>query len=319
MLYTCSVPTHLSTCNTPQPVTSHGLQQAWFAGAMGSLETLANTAEASHSAALRSAITRAEAVLTASVATGKVEAGPVGAPLKVSRMVGFLDPNNLELNVAVPAGIQWFKMAAMPLTVLWYQRPVGATDWSAISETACWGDGHQNCGSYDADGNFFKFITLLLAADDHCFTNVQYRAELYVGGRLAGAPTLGPKSDFIATNLAPALAESMNVGVCVPSTWHLQPTMNLRLSVTGTKETVTGPLSTAEMSYASPGHKAGVYVFRLYPPRTVASGAVANMPSLVEATGNAAISVLEGRGLPSDMKPEDQWAPTAVWAPTCRT
>ena len=100
----------------------------------------------------------------------------------------------------------------------------------------------------------------------------------------------------------------MNVGVCVPSTWHLQPTMNLRLSVTGTKETVTGPLSTAEMSYASPGHKAGVYVFRLYPPRTVASGAVANMPSLVEATGNAAISVLEGRGLPSDMKPEDQSA-----------
>ena len=49
MLYTCSVPTHLSTCNTPQPVTSHGLQQAWLAGAMGSLGTLANTAEASHS------------------------------------------------------------------------------------------------------------------------------------------------------------------------------------------------------------------------------------------------------------------------------
>jgi hypothetical protein len=315
MLYTCSVPRRLVTCDKPQPVTSHGLQQDWLAGAMGSLETLANTAEAAHSPALRSAITRAEAVLTASVATGKVESGPVGSPLKVPRMVGFLDPNNLELNVAVPAGIQWFKMAAMPLTVLWYQRPVGATDWSAISETACWGHGQQDCGSYDAAGNFFKFITLLLASDNQCFTNVQYRAELYVGGRLAGALTLGPKSDFIATNLTPALAKSMNVGVCVPSTWHLQPTMSLTLSVTGTNETLRGPLSTAEMSYASPDHKEGVYVFRLYPPRTVASGAVANMQSLVEATGNAAIGLVGGRGLPSDMKPEDQWAPTAIWGP----
>ena len=70
---------------------------------------------------------------------------------------------------------------------------------TVLSETACWGDGHQNCGSYDADGNFFKFITLLLAADDQCFTNVQYRAELYVGGRLAGALPLALR----ATSLPP--------------------------------------------------------------------------------------------------------------------
>jgi hypothetical protein len=132
---------------------------------------------------------------------------------------------------------------------------------------------------------------------------------------LAGSLSLSPKSDFIATNLTPALSEAMNVGVCVPSTWRLQPTTQLTSPVYGTSTTVSGPLSTSEVSYASAGHKEGVYLFRLYPLRTLPDGTEASMQSVVRATAAAAIDVLKGHGLPSDIAPEGGWSSTAIWGP----
>jgi hypothetical protein len=204
-------------------------------------------------------------------------------------------------------------MAGMPLTVLWYERPSGGTRWSAISETACWGHGQQNCGRYDRQYNIFQFVTRFLAADDQCFTNVEYRAELYVGGNLAGSLSLGPKDDYIGTNLAPALSKAMNVGICAPSGWHLQALSKLTLPVYGTKATVSGTLSTSELSYASADHKEGVYLFRLYPPRTSPTGAPLSVQSVVQTGENYAINVLKGRGLPADMAPLGPSRADGVW------
>jgi len=204
-------------------------------------------------------------------------------------------------------------MAGMPITVLWYERPAGGTRWSAISETACWGHGQQVCGHYDRQYNIFQFVTRFLAADDQCFTDVEYRAELYVEGNLAGSLTLGPADDYIGTNLAPALSKAMNVGICAPSSWHMQALPRLTFRVHGSPATVSGTLSTSELSYASADHKEGVYLFRLYPSRISSTGAPLNIQNVVETGENYAIYVLKGRGLPADIAPLGPSRSDGVW------
>jgi tetratricopeptide (TPR) repeat protein len=313
MLYSCAAQASLAACTKPQPATSYGLQQAWFAGVMEALEALAQSQWGKSSAALGTAITRAKALLTDSMASGKVMPGPYGKTFSVRGLDAFLDPNYLELDVPVPAGISAYRMAAMPITVLWYERPAGAARWSAISETACWGHGQQNCGRYNSRYNLFEFVTRFLAADNQCFTNVEYRAELYVGGNLAAALSLGPRDDYIGTNLAPALSKAMNIGICTPSSWHLQALPELTLPVYRTKATVTGALSTSELSYASASRKEGVYLFRLYPPRTTPAGTPLNVQGVVETGASDAINLLKGRGLPVDMAPLGRWRTGGVW------
>ena len=271
MLYNCPAGGQLVHCTTPQPPTSYDLQQAWFAGGMETLEALAQSKEAMGSVALRAAITSAKDLLADSMASGKVT-GPHGKTMAVPGLGAFLDPNYLELDVPVPKVTTAYRMAGMPITVLWYERPPGGTKWSAISETACWGHGQQVCGRYDRQYNTFQFVTRFLAADDQCFTNVEYRAELYVTGNLAGSLTLSPKDDYIGTNLAPALSKTMNVGICAPSSWHLQALPRLFFRVHGRAATVSGTLSTSELSYASADHKEGVYLFRFTRPALLPPG-----------------------------------------------
>jgi tetratricopeptide (TPR) repeat protein len=313
MLYTCARGDDLATCRAPQPLTSYGLEQALLAGGMESLETIAGTRLAEGSPSMRSAIASLEGLLTDSMASGKVVVGPYAPAVRVPGMEGFLDPNYLELDVPVPAGTSALKMASMPLTVLWYERPVGATRWSAISETACWGHGHQECGSYNRFYNTFQFVTRFLAADNECFTNVEYRAELYVGGSLAGSLSLSPTDDYISTNLAPALDKAMDVGICAPASWRRQPVLRVKLPVYGTTATVIGPLTTSEMSYTSRGGTEGVYLFRLYPPRSTPSGAPVSMSDLVQESENDALDLLRGRGLPVDIAPTGPAEPHSIW------
>jgi tetratricopeptide (TPR) repeat protein len=315
MLYDCPAGSRTGTCTTPQPPTSYGLQRAWLAGGMEALEALAQSREAVGSVALRTAITDAQGLLAGSMAAGKVMLGPYKKALTVTGLSAFLDPNYLELDVPVPRGTTAYRMAGMPLTVLWYERPSRGARWSAISETACWGHGQQVCGRYESRYNIFQFVTRFLAADDQCFTDVEYRAELYVGGTLAASSSLGPKDDYIGTNLAPALSKAMNIGICTPSSWHLQALPRLTFPVYGTSATVTGTLSSSELSYASADRKEGVYLFRVYPPRTSPDGAPLNVQNVVETGLDYAVKVLKGRGLPADMAPLGPPSPDGVWGP----
>ncbi|HTV12704.1 MAG TPA: hypothetical protein VME20_12675 [Acidimicrobiales bacterium] len=312
MLYACSASGTVATCRKPQPVTSYGLQRAWFAGAMEGLESLASTQEGQVSPTLREQISKMEGLLTLSMATGKVVEASSASSFAVHGLQGFLDPNYLELDVPVPAGVAWRRMARMPITVVWYQRADASSRWSGISETACWGDGQEQCGRYNPYLNKFQFITELLAADNECFTNVEYKAELWVGGHLAGSVELSPEDDFITTNLVPALAKSMNMGICVPSSWTRQADAPVTLDVYGTSRKVTGALSTSELWYASPDRKEGVYLFRLYPERGSASGAGEPLASLVRAGEAGAVSVLRSRGLPEDISPRTS-EPYSIW------
>lgn len=311
MLFTCTSPGNLATCDEPQPSTTYVLQQAWLAGGMQSLEDLAQSAAGQHSATLRAEATQMEGMLSDSMATGEVTHGPYGARLKVSGLVGDVDPGTLQLNVPLPPGVTRAQMASMPLTVVWYERPAGQSNWVAITATTCWGHGQERCGGYNSTYKYFFFTTYFLADDNACAKNLQYRAEIWAGGVLAGS-TAKP-FDIVNTNLSPALAKAMDMGICTPSTWHAQPLRRLILPVHGTKATVTGALSSSELSYASPDHKSGVYLFRLYPPRTTPSGAKTSLPDVVQSGESYALSVLKGIGLPSDLAPtstpyyQDDW------------
>ncbi len=315
MLYDCPAGPAQADCTRPQPATSYGLQQDWFAGGMEALGALGQSREAMGSGSLRAAITNAKDLLAVSMASGKLVPGPYHRALAVPGLGAFLDPNYLELDVAVPKTTTAYQMAGMPITVLWYERPPGGTRWSAISETACWGHGRQLCGRYDSQYNTFQFVTRFLAADNQCFTNLEYRAELYVGGNLAGSLNLGPKDDYIGTNLAPALSKAMNVGICTPSSWHQQPLPRLTFHVHGSPSTVSGTLSTSELYYASADRKEGVYLFRLYPPRTSPKGAPLNVQKVVEAGEKYAIYLLRDRGLPADIAQLGPPRLDGVWGP----
>ncbi len=124
---------------------------------------------------------------------------------------------------------------------------------------------------------------------------------------------MGPKDDYIGTNLAPALSKAMNVGICAPSSWRLQALPKITFPVYRTSAKVTGTLSTSELSYASADHKEGVYLFRLYPPRTSPGGAARRVQSVVQTGENYAINVLKGRGLPADMAPLGPSRSDGVW------
>jgi hypothetical protein len=86
--------------------------------------------------------------------------------------------------------------------------------------------------------------------------------------------------------------------------------------VYGTKQTVVGALSSSEMSYASPDHKEGVYVFRLYPPRTTTSGAQISLSAMAQEGVTYAVNVLRGIGLPRDTAARtNPVSASAIWGP----
>ena len=105
----------------------------------------------------------------------------------------------------------------------------------------------------------------------------------------------------------------MNVGICAPSSWHMQALPRLTLRVHGSAATVSGTLSTSELSYSSADHKEGVYLFRLYPPRTSPTGAPLSVQNVVETGENYAMYILKGRGLPADMAQLGPSRADGVW------
>jgi tetratricopeptide (TPR) repeat protein len=308
MLFTCTDPVNLATCTQPQPAV--GLQEAWLGGGMESLEDLAQSPAGARSPQLRAEAAQMEGMLTDSLASGHLMQGPYGDDLTFSGLGGYVDPGSLYLSVPVPRTVTGSVVKSLPLTVLWYQRPVGQANWTAIASTECWGDGHEDCGYYDSLNNTLYFNAYLLGEDSTCFATRQYRAEVWAGGALAGTVTARPSGtvtsgaiDYVNTNLSPALSTGMDIGMCVPSTWHQQTLPRLILPVYGTKETVTGALASSELWYSSPDHKEGVYMFRLYPPRTTPTGAQISTSAFIQSGVTYALSVLRGIGLPSDIAP----------------
>ncbi|MGD0808706.1 MAG: tetratricopeptide repeat protein [Acidimicrobiales bacterium] len=300
MLFTCSNSQVLNTCTTPQPGTNYDVQEGWLAGGMQDLKSLAASNAATHSPALLSAVRNIEGILTGSLANDKVVTGPSRLGFKLSRLSAAINPDELELQVPIPHGISLTRMVDNPVTVIWYQRSSGATEWNGIADTACWQDASQDCDDYDSQANALDFDTQFLQSDGDCFTDLVYRAEIYIGGSLAGSVELGPRDDHLTTNLQPALASSMNVGICVPSTWYQQPTEDADVVVYGTTERISGPLSTAELSYGSRGGSQGVYLLRLYPLRTDIDKQH-ELESTVEQMAKNTVRLLNGHGLPTDL------------------
>ena len=122
----------------------------------------------------------------------------------------------------------------------------------------------------------------------------------FIGGALAGSVELSPLDDYLTTNLQPALASSMNVGICVPSTWYQQATEDADVIVYGTKEKISGPLSTAELSFGTHDRSQGVYLLRLYPLRSDL-GNQQELESTVEQMAKNTVRLLSGHGLPADL------------------
>jgi hypothetical protein len=300
ILFTCRNPRVLRTCTTPQPPTNYQVQEGWLAGGMQDLKSLAASREGAHSPPLVAAVRTMEGILTGSLARNRVVAGPAPLDFKLSGLSAAINPDELVLQVPIPRGISLTQMVDSPVTVMWYQRPSGSTEWNGIADTACWQDRSQDCDDYDNQANALDFETEFLQSDGECFSDLVYKAEIYIGGSLAGSVELGPQDDHLTTDLQPALASSMNVGICVPATWYQRPTASADVIVYGTTEKISGPLSTAEVSYSSHDGSQGVYLLRLYPLRS-GIGNQRDLESTVEQMAKNTVRLLDGHGLPADL------------------
>jgi hypothetical protein len=307
MLFTCSNPQVLRTCTTPQPPTNYDVQEGWLAGGMQDLKSLAASGAAARSPRLLAAVRTAEGILTGSLASNRVVAGPSPLDFKLSSLSAAINPDELVLQVPIPRGISLRQVVDSPVTVMWYQRSSGSTEWNGIADTACWQDGSQDCDDYDSQANALDFETQFLSSDGDCFTDLIYRAEFYIGGSLAGSVTLSPHDDHLTTDLQPALASGMNVGICVPSTWYQQPTENAEVIVYGTTDKISGPLSTAELAYTSRDRSQGAYMLRLYPLRSDIDEQH-NLESTVEQMAKTTVRLLDGHGLPTDLSETGPYA-----------
>jgi hypothetical protein len=300
ILFTCSDPQVLRTCTTPQPPTNYDVQEGWLAGGMQDLKGLAASRAGARSLPLLDEVRTIEGILTGSLASNKVVAGPAPLRFKLSGLRAAINPDALVLEVPLSRGVSLKQMVDSPVTVLWYQRSSGSTEWNGIAATACWQDASQDCDDYDSQANALDFQTQFLDSDGDCFSDLIYKAELYIGGALAGSVELSPLDDYLTTNLQPALASSMNVGICVPSTWYQQATEDADVVVYGTKEKISGPLSTAELSYGTHDRSQGVYLLRLYPVRTDLDSQH-ELESTVEQMAKNTVRLLIGHGLPADL------------------
>lgn len=315
ILYTCREPSDLSTCKEYQPQQASGEQSDWLAGGMQDLEGLAASPMGRSSAALRSEITKAKGVLTASLAYNRV-ANAKPLPFKKPYMSGFLDPNIIQLDVAVPTGMAHTKFLDSPLTLIWYQRANDKGNWNGISETTCWGTGSETCTEWKQKGNYLQFRTEFLQADGECFTNVQYKAELYDAGTLVGSLVLSPKatstSDYLTTNLSAAEAPGMNFGICVPATWRQRPLQKMTVTVSGTNKKISGTLANGELQYASADGKSGVFLLRIY---TLHQNYTTNkqLQALVTDVNEYALSLFEGHGMPSGFTSSGSYTPQSLW------
>ncbi len=311
ILFLCSGTAADAVCKTPQPSSAYSMQLNWLSGGLQDLADLGATT--SPTSALGKGIEQARTILVASVPVGRVETGTTGKGFRITDMAGFVDPNYLELDVGLPSGTSYQQFVTRPMVVVWYQRPVGAKQWNTISNTTCWQYGSSFCSVQDPEfPSVAQFKTQFLVDDNECFTNVQYKAELYVDGRLAGSTTLGPADTYITTNLSPAIAADMNTGACVPSSWKLQPTFQASVQVNGSSQRLTGPLTGSELSYASADRQEGIYMLRLYPLRTFYQGGAKAITAMEAAVGGEAVRLMGGTGLAADMSITTAYAPHSL-------
>jgi hypothetical protein len=307
MLFTCNNAQMLRTCTTPQPPTNYDVQEGWLTGGMQDLKSLAASRAAARSPRLLGEVRSIEGILTGSLASNRVVAGPSPPGFELSGLSAAINPDELVLQVPIPHGITLRQMVDSPVTVVWYQRSSESTEWNGIADTACWQDRSQDCDDYDSQANALDFETQFLQADGDCFSDLVYKAELYIGGSLAGSVELSPHDDHLTTDLQPALASSMNVGICVPSTWYQQPTEDAEVIVYGTSNKISGPLSTAEVSYGSRDRSQGVYLLRLYPLRSDIDKQH-NLQNTVEQMAKNTVRLLDGHGLPTDLSETGPYA-----------
>lgn len=290
---------------TAQPSANHGRQQAWVAGAMTDLGGLASSYAARQDATLRGQIAKMEGVLTGSLATGSVVSGAASPPVTFSKddLSDYIDPNFVSLFANVPSGASESTLAAQPVTVLWYERVSNGAMWNAIAEATRWG---KLSDYYSSDFKDFTFVDAFLQDASSCFPARQYRAEIYLGGALAGSLSTGPDAGdvnyAVTTDLTPGLAVGMNVGACVPADWHMRQPDPVRVTVSGTSQQLTGPLS--EMHWTSADGSNGIYALRLYAPHgtyigggSAARDEAASMAIAVAGPGG----LLAGHGLPEHL------------------
>lgn len=103
ILFTCSNPQVLRTCTTPQPPTNYDVQEGWLAGGMQDLKGLAASRAAVHTPALLDEVRTIEGILTGSLASNKVVAGPSPLRFKLSAISAAINPDTLVLQVPIPA------------------------------------------------------------------------------------------------------------------------------------------------------------------------------------------------------------------------
>ena len=308
MLFSCPKPVVLTTCTQPLPSTDGGLQLDWLAGGLQDLTNLSDTAAAAASPDLRAAVTQAEGILTGSMANGKVLVGP-GSTTSSLQLSGVVDPNLIE--VSAPASDT--QLQDGPVTVVWFQRANTSATWNGIAATACWGGpaGWPWGNCFTKEGGTLVAKTEFLSSAQTCLTSLQYKAEVFVDGTLAGSLLIAPgsSSDYITTALSPALANYMNMGLCVPSSWVMRPASKANVTVSGTPEKLQGPLSTEELHYRSQDGSAGAYIFRLYPLRSSYAGTPQQLQdNLVVPVAQYALGLLEGHSpLPTDLSLQSQY------------
>lgn len=308
ILFACTGTPATAVCGQPQPSSEYSMQLNWLSGGLQDLADLQATTRPG--SALANGIERARTILVASVPVGQVEKAATGRGLRLSDMAGFVDPNYLELDVGLPPGTTYQQFIARPTVVVWYQRPLGSKQWNTISNTTCWQYGASYCSVQDPQyPSVAQFKTQFLVDDNKCFTDVQYKAELYVDGRLAGWTVLGPADTYITTDLSPAVAADMNTGACVPSSWRLQRTFQASVQINGSHQRLTGPLTGAELSYASADKQEGIYMLRLYPLRTFYQGGLRAVQAMEAEVGGEAVKLMGGTGLAGDMSVSTAYAP----------
>jgi hypothetical protein len=79
------------------------------------------------------------------------------------------------------------------------------------------------------------------------------------------------------------------------------------VDVYGTNEKISGPLSTAELSYTSRDREQGAYLLRLYPLRADIDKQH-TLESTVEQMAKNTVRLLDGHGLPSDLSETGPYA-----------
>jgi hypothetical protein len=149
----------------------------------------------------------------------------------------------------------------------------------------------ESCGSAD----YCQSLNVLPNATE-CFSNAQYRVDVFYDGVRVLSKVAAPTTDF--GNPVAREDLQMNVGACLPPSWHLKTSLTATSTVFGTSEKISRSLSGFLLSYASLHNTYGYDMFRIYPDRDAFSG---DLTTFSEAVVQYVLDLFAGQLLPSDM------------------